>query len=80
MKKRAGFKCDFATVDKCNIKIDSLLEDKNFDYINQYKSDIEDCKKEIIYIILDYYKKGIYIHDILKLENISKISPLNGYK
>ena len=71
-KKRAGFKCDFATVDKCNRKIDSLLEDKNFDYKKQYKSDIENCKKEIIYIILDYYKKGIYIEDIIKLENISE--------
>ena len=71
-KKHAGLKNDFASVDKYISQIARLREEKNFNHIEQYNKDIKAFKKELVYIILDYYQKGIYIQDIIKLENISQ--------
>jgi len=69
-KRHAGFHSDPATVQQCVSKIKMLQAEKSIDYVAKYKSEIEYCKKEIVNVIIEYYKKGNDIHDIIKLENI----------
>ena len=69
-KRHAGFHSDPATVQQCVSKIKMLQAEKSIDYVAKYESEIEYCKKEIVNVIKDYYKKGKDIHEIIKIENI----------
>ena len=69
-KRHAGFHSDPATVQQCVSKIKMLQAEKSIDYVAKYESEIEYCKKEIVNVIKDYYKKGNDIHEIIKIENI----------
>ena len=70
-KRHAGFHSDPATVQQCLSKIKILEAEKSTDYVLKYGLDIKSCKKEIVDIIVDYYKKGNTIEDIIRIENIS---------
>ncbi|MBE6507901.1 MAG: hypothetical protein E7Z77_00655 [Methanobrevibacter sp.] len=63
---------DLSLQRKCDKEIEELekYEEKGYEY--KFKSEIDCYKKEIINIILNYYKNGKTIEDIIKLENISK--------
>lgn len=71
-KRHAGFHNDPATVQQCVSKIKMLQSEKSVDYVYKFKSEIESCKKELVNVIMDYYKKGNDIHDIIEMENISQ--------
>ena len=69
-KDRAGFHNDFFSVEKYKSQIKQLEKEKKSGFVLKFKSEIKNCQNQIVDIILDYYKKGIYIDDIIKLENI----------
>lgn len=71
-KKHAGLKGDFSYVQQLKFKIDSLKQEKVVDNVPELKYELNSCKNEIIKIIIDYYKKGKTIDEIIKIENISE--------
>ena len=70
-KTRAGFNKDKLSVEKFQSQILQLKEDRKQDYLEDYKSQLTDCKKQISDIIFDYYKNGKVIEDIFKIEEVS---------
>lgn len=71
-KKRAGFNKDPLSVQKFHSQILQLKEDRNRDYLEEFKLRINDCQKQISDMIFDYYKKGILIDEIFEIEDVSK--------
>lgn len=69
-KNHAGFRNDFSLVKKYKSQIEQLEKEKKLGFVLKFKSEIKNCQNQIVDIILDYYKNGIYIDDIIKLEDI----------
>ena len=71
-KKRAGFNKDPLSVQKFNSQMLQLKEDRNRDYLEEFKLQIKECQKQISDIIFDYYKNGTLIDEIFEIEDVSK--------
>ena len=69
-KEDARSHLDFLSEKKFQSEIDKLEKDLNGDIVLNYKLQIDNCKKQIVEIIFEYYKNGITIEDIITLENI----------
>lgn len=69
-KTRAGFHNDPLWVQQCNSQIKQLEHDLKRDYIYEFKSQIEMCKRKISDLIIEYYQNGLIIEDIFKKEDI----------
>lgn len=69
-RDHAGFHYDSLSVQKCNLRIEQLEKEKTVGSVPKFKSEIEIRQKQIVNIIMEYYKDGIFIEDIIKLESI----------
>lgn len=71
-KRRAGFHHDPLRVQQCNSQILQLKHDMKADYVYEFKSKIKICKIKIYDLIVEYYKNGHMIDEIIEIENIPK--------
>ena len=69
-RSKAGFRGDSLTVEKYNIEIKKLNHQISQTPVLSLESQIKSCKQKITNIIINYYKKGKRIDEILEIEEV----------
>ena len=69
-RSKAGFRGDGLTVEKYNIEIKKLNHQISQTPVLSLESQIKACKQKITSIIINYYKKGKRIDEILEIEGV----------
>lgn len=69
-RSKAGFRGDSLSVEKYNIEIKKLNSQISQNPVLSLESQIKSCKQKITNIIINYYKKGKEINEILEIEDV----------